>query len=227
MSILVLATMVSCASKTEKKEDGKIYFEGFVEFGISYSCNDVEYLRHLRENFGARSITYIGKNGFFSREYIDSNNIIIQRQIYRPDSLRFYVNENGEDTIYSQDVTRPTNSTVYMGISKNNAFKILNHNVEAVQTRRTMLLTNNRSFNIDATYYNDANYLINPLTYKHGVSESVEEMFSHSPYVTTGYHFQYGDKASVTIIATRIVPSPVPGLHFEIPQHKTILHQTE
>ncbi len=227
MPILFVTTLVSCASKTRKQEDKNPYFEGFVEFTVSYSVDNAAYLRHLKQNFGARAVTYIGKDGFFCREYIDSNNIIIQRQIYRPDSLRFYVNENGGDTINSQDVTRPESNTVYMGLVKNNPFKILNHNVEAVQTRTIMLLRNNKSSTIDATYYNDTNYPVNPLTYKYAVYEKAEEMFSHSPYVTAGYHFEYGGKASVTVTATRIVPSPVPSWHFEIPQHKTIVYQNQ
>jgi hypothetical protein len=225
LPILGIATLFACKPAAQK-QDGK-YFEGFVEFAVTYKAKDPKYINNMKKGFGVRAVTYLGKNGFFSREYIDSNNIILQRQVFRPDSLRFYDISTTNDTILCIDVNRETPDFVFTGVNKNNTFKILNHTVDELNATMTVPLAKGGLGFVNTAYYNDINYLVDPLTYKNVKYESDEKMFSKSPYLTTGIKFQYGDELTMFSIATRIVPSHVPSWHFELPKNKIIIYQTQ
>jgi len=217
--------LFSCREATVKQEENSKYFEGFVEFEVSYAGQNQAMINNLKKGTGAKTINYVSASGFFSREYIDSNNIITSREIYRPDSLKFYVVSSGSDTIISSNVTIPDNS-FYKGVIKNKSYRILNHQVYAVSAKTVYPgIQGSVSSFVMVTYYNDVNYSINPLIYKGALFGAVEEMFTHAPYLTTGYRMAYSGNATITGIAKRIVPSHVGLLHFEIPKNKVIIEQ--
>ncbi|HVX49825.1 MAG TPA: hypothetical protein VHB48_06695 [Chitinophagaceae bacterium] len=221
--ILLLSILFSCKQPTQKQENKPKYFEGFVAFENSYDAQDTGTESILRKVFGAKETTYLGPGGFFSREYMDAQGIIFHREIYRPDSLRFYEIFDKSDTILSSDVTRPTKAKL-TGFIKNSSFKILNHTVQAVQVRsiETEGKTGEHIY-LYMTYYNDTLFAIHPLTYKKITADCIEEMFSLSPYLTTGIRLQFGNKATLNAVAARIVRVHVPLWHFDIPKNKTIL----
>src|SRR5262245_15575259 len=100
--IVILFSVISCEEQT--KQNDKKYFEGFVEFKLSFSARSNEVINNLKKNYGTKVITYINNKGFFSREFIDSNNIIIWKEVYRPDSLYYYSYSTGSDTVYRSDL---------------------------------------------------------------------------------------------------------------------------
>lgn len=223
--ILFAATLVCCKQPVAKKEAKDKYFEGFVEFENSWEGKDANFIALSKKTVGIKAITYIGRDGFFSREYIDSNNIIIDKEIYRPDSLKVYFFKPGKDTIRSYDVTR-NNSSTLLGIDKQIAFKILNHNVDIINVRKPVKVkAKGLEYYVYSTYYNDVNYSLNPLSYKRYAHNNVEEIFTKSPYITTGYKIVHGDRMTHTSIATRIVPEHVEEWHFEIPKNKIIIER--
>ncbi len=222
-----IVIIFSCKSPLRKQENKSKYFEGFVEFSLSYNAADPKYINNMRKVYGTKAITYLGKNGFFSREYIDANNIVTLREIYRPDSLRFYESLASGNTISCFDVTRPTPDFIFEGINKSNSLKILSHHVDELHAKMIEPHVKNDTGFVYASYFNDPRYPVDPLTYKRFVHESVEEIFSKSPYLTTGLKLQYSNKLSMFFVATRIVPSHIPSWHFEIPKNKTIVYQTK
>lgn len=223
--IFFILPFFSCKQATVKQDGKGKYFEGFVEFEVSYAGQNQAMINNLKRGTGAKTINYVSASGFFSREYIDSNNIITSREIYRPDSLKFYVVSSVSDTIISSNVTVLDNS-FYKGIIKNQSYRILNHQVYAVSAKTVFPgIQGGAGSSVIITYYNDVNYSINPLIYKGALFGAVEEMFTHAPYLTTGYRMAYSNNATVTGIAKRIVPTHVDTLHFEIPKNKVIIAQ--
>lgn len=214
------ATLCCCKQPGLKHEIKSKYFEGFVEFSNSYDGTDTAHSSRLKEMFGVGCFTYLGKGGFFSREFTDSNNIILRREVYRPDSLKFYYIFNDSDTIYTTNVTKEDNS-VFLGIRKDTSFKILNHDVEAVAAK----IYFSSGSEVLTTYYNDINYPIDPFVYKNASIGKIEEMFNHAPYLTTGYRIQFGKRVTFLSVAKKIVSTHVAALHFEIPKNKTIIEQ--
>lgn len=227
LSLIILITTLisSCKPSKAKEEDKSKYFEGFVEFDEKYLGDDARALHVLKGTFGARAITYISADGAYSRYFIDSNNIILRRDIYRPDSLKFYQLFEGVDSIYALNVTRPLGKTIFLGITKHSSFKVVGHNVDIIKSRQEENSIGGGVEKIYMEYYNDPFYVINPLIYKNMAVEGMENMFSSSPYLTTGTKFVYEDKTSVTTLANRIVVTPVPSWHFEIPKNKVIIEE--
>lgn len=220
LTLILFAAALSCCKQPAQKQDGKgKYFEGFVEFDLSLKITNPVMLAELKDIYGKKCFTYINKEGFFSREYVDSNNIILRREIYRPDSLRFYYIVANSDTIYFADMTRQDGSD-FVGMKEDSSFKILNHRVQAV-CAKTILAGGKYGY---STYYNDVNYLLNPNVYKNVVPGGVEAMFSRSPHLTTGYRLTM-EGNSVTGVAERIIQTYVDAIHFEIPKNKTIIER--
>jgi len=222
--IILMAVVASCGRSPAKQDGAAKYFEGFVEFKVSFVPQDSRPALAWTRAFGIKTVTYLGKGGFFCREYVDSNNIILNREIFRPDSMRFYEWQEGSDTVLSSDVTRPSQGAQFTGVTKAGDYKILNHAVDIVKARSGRLAAQGDTVYVYSTYYNDPNYAIDPRVYKGVVFEGIEEMFSHSPHLTVGSRFQFGDNFTVTYTATRIVKSDVPAWHFEIPKNKTIVY---
>lgn len=223
LTILCITTLFSCGPKT-KQGNKSPYFEGFVEFNNSYQGKDTEFVKASQKTYGIKTITYLGADGSFAREYIDANNIIINREVYRPDSLKTYYFKNDSDTIFCSDVTQNISSSI-IGIDKQSPLKILGHKVEAVNTKKLVTLkARGLEYYVYTTYYNDINYSINPLTYKHYLRSNVEEIFTRSPYITVGYKAVHGARGTRISMAVRIVPIHVEQWHFEIPKNKIIVN---
>jgi len=226
LTILFVTALLSCNSTTKKQEGKGNYFEGFVEFKISYEIENEQAAAKLKKDFGIKTVAYIGKNGLFCREFIDSSNIIVARQIYRPDSLKFYTYRDRNDTMFCSAAASNPNGE-FLGIVKQDTFKILGRQVDIAKTRQRFVTNNGGVVQAYFTYYNDVNLPINPLSYKNVTYENIENVFSGSPYVTTGYIFKFLTGATVTFTATRIVAANVPAWHFVIPQHKIIIYQNQ
>lgn len=223
LAIFFIVTLVACNSKKQKKASG--YFEGIVEYNSSYDGVDTSLTRMLKKAFGVRIISYVSEKGYVRMEYIDTNNIIISTEIYRPDSLKVFYIANNADTILCRNITDTTNSKIVKE-EKNSKEKILGHTVDIIQVREDMkYIATGKPFIIYSTYYNDTNYFLNPSAYRNVRSRQVENIFSFSPHITIKYVFQYGDGATITSTAARIIPSVVPEWHFEIPKNKKIVQQ--
>lgn len=223
--IILVITLCSCNLSPAKQENKSKYFEGFVEFDNCYEGADTSFVLSLRKLHGASTVTYLGADGSFAREAVDSNSIIISREIFRPDSAKTYYCKTASDTIICDPTNYVTKSEV-VAVDKQSSFKILNHIVDIVSTKRDVRSRiTGESYNVYATYYNDRNYPINPLTYKNYYRNSVEEIFTRSPYITTGYKIVYEDKGTYISFAKRIVPGRVDAWHFEIPKNKVIIER--
>ena len=224
--ISFIATLVSCQTKKQKPEDRNNYFEGTIELNITFASRYPEVINNLKKTFGTKEIDYVGENGYFGREYIDSNNIILRKEIFRPDSLRFYSYSINSDTVFYIEGKESTGSNI-IKITKNSSYKILNHTVDRIELRAPQGNIGDTTFYIYTTYYNDVNYFINPLAYKHILADNVEDIFSASPHITTGTVFQFGNLAAVTCTASRIIPSSVPDWRFDIPKNKILAKQSD
>lgn len=227
LSLIILITTLisSCKPSKAKEEDKSKYFEGFVEFSNSYEGADTSFVRSLRKLHGGSTVTYLGADGSFAREAVDSSSIIISREIFRPDSAKTYYCRTASDTIICDPTNYVTKSEV-VAVDKQSSFKILNHIVDIVSTKRDVRSRiTGKSYYVYATYYNDRNYPINPLTYKNYYRNSVEEIFTRSPYITTGYKIVHGDRGICISFAKRIVPGRVDAWHFEIPKNKVIIEE--
>jgi len=223
LRILLFVTIIACNSKKQMKANG--YFEGTVEYNASYAGIDTSMTSMLKKAFGVRTISYVSEKGFIRREYIDTNNIIISTEIYRPDSLKVFYLSSNTDTILWRNITASTNSKIVKK-EKNGKEKILGHTVDLIVVRDDMKsIATGKPFIIYSTYYNDTNYLLSPSAYKNLKSSQVENIFSFSPHITTKYFFQYGEGATLTSTASRIIPSAVPAWRFDIPKNKKIVQQ--
>lgn len=176
--IVLITTLMSCKSSPAKQENGKKYFEGFVETSESYSGIDSGAVNHLRSEFGVKVVTYVSAKGFILRTYIDNNGIIFSRTIYRPDSLKFYYFYSNSDTIYSDDVTRNSWNTTLFGLTKNSTIKILGHNVDIIKSMLTHSNSQKSTKRFYIEYYIDPNYLVNPLVYKNIVMKALVNRFA-------------------------------------------------
>ena len=223
LAIFFIVTLIACNSKKQMKANG--YFEGTVEYNSSYAGVDTSMTSMLKKAFGVRIISYVSEKGYVRREYIDTNNIIISTEIYRPDSLKVFYIANNADTILCRNITVNTNSKIVKK-EKNRKEKILGHTVDLVEVRDDMKSTaTGKPFIIYSIYYNDTNYLLCPSAYRNVKSSLVENIFSFSPHLTTKYFFQYGEGATITSTASRIIPSTIPVWRFDIPKNKKIVQQ--
>lgn len=221
--IILIAALSSCKPSPAEQGNASKYFEGFVEFGNSYEGADTSFVSSLKKLHGASTKTYLGADGSFAREAIDSNSIIISREIFRPDSARTYYCKAASDTVISSAVNYRTKSAI-VSVQKQSAFKILNHVVDIVNTKRYIYSRiTGQNYYVYATYYNDINYPINPLTYKNYYRNSVEEIFARSPYISTGYKIVHGDRGIYISLAKNIVRTHIDAWHFEIPKNKIIV----
>ena len=220
-----MSIIASCGPSPAKQDDSAKYFEGFVEFIDTYEGPDVAYIQALRETYGARTIIYLGADGSFAREYIDSNNVIVAKEIYRPDSLKTYHFKSDSDTIICSAVTRNISSSL-VSIDKQSSFKILGHKAEVVTAKRLVeAKAQTLKYYVYTTYYNDVNYAINPLTYKHYLRSSVEDIFTKSPYITVGYKTVHGNRCTRTSIAKRVVVIRIESRQLEKPKNKIIIER--
>ncbi|HWB27295.1 MAG TPA: hypothetical protein VG738_17585 [Chitinophagaceae bacterium] len=222
--ILLLSTLFSCKQPEQKTESEVKYFEGFVEFQNTYQTGD-DSRAPGKKPVAVKTVAYLGKDGFFAREFVDSNNIIINREIYRPDSLKTFYFNNDSDTILAYDVTRNKSSEL-VSVTKNSGLKILGDKVDIITVKRLVRLIGTDSvYYVFTTYYNDPKYHIQPLTYKCFLRHSVKDVFSSSPFISVGYKTMRNNKITYLSIATRIVQAHVPSWHFEIPRNKIIIEQ--
>lgn len=223
--IILITTLISCKPSPAKQEDGKRYFEGFVEFENTYEGLDTQFVSLLKKGHGTKMVTYLGADGSFARENIDANAIILSREIFRPDSAKTYHFKSGTDTVYYSDVARNNNS-VFVSLDKQSSFKILNHQVDIISVKRKVHSTDtDQIYYVWSTYFNDVNYPVHPLVYKNYLRNSVEQIFTRSPYITTGYKIMHGNRGTYISLAKKIVPTHVEDWHFEIPKNKIIIER--
>lgn len=132
--LFVSATLIlfACDHKKDSNEKSN-YFEGFVESKIDIQPSHTNLTDKLRSIYGERVITYINTKGFFSREFIDSNNIIINKEVYNPDSLKMFFFKVDNDTVKYYNVTK---SDLYENISVewSDSITILNNTVRGVKS---------------------------------------------------------------------------------------------
>lgn len=217
LSIFIIF-IVSCKQGIEHKKSK--YFEGFVDFDIIQSFTS--------EDNGAvfiptKSRTYVNSKGYFSRQYIDSNSIIVSWQVFRPDSLCIYQYANNSDTIFRMPTSDDSDDkNIDMIDVKPIAIKgqyypgckVLNKYFDS----RSGLYVNYYT-----TYYYDTTKLLHPDSYKKCVRGGYERIFSKYPYLTVGYIFEYPGASTIHAMATRIAESDVPDLHFELPKKRAIV----
>jgi len=223
--VLAIVTLFSCKPSPVKRKEKSKYFEGFVEFDESYTGVTDRFVNLLKSSFGAKFVTYVSAEGYFSRTFIDSNGIVLLKDIYRPDSLKFYEFNGNSDTVYFIDVRHIKGRPAFLGLTKRSAIKILGHNVDIIKTRQIDSSVSGYTLRTDAEYYNDDNYPVNPLIYKNIMVDVTEDAFRNSLYLNVGRKFTYNDTASVLAIANRIVPVSIPMWHFEIPKNKVLVEQ--
>lgn len=221
--IFFILPFFSCKQATVEQDGKGKYFEGFVEFNNSCKGQDSQFVISLIKVHGVKTITYLGGDGSFARENIDSNAIITSREIYRPDSAKTYSFKSDSETIFCTSVLRQ-NSSEMISLQKQPGFTILNHPVDIITIKRPVRSKKTGlEYDIYSTYYNDVTYTINPLTYKKYLRTNIEEIFTKCPHITTGYKIVHGDRATFISFAKRIVPAHVDPLHFEIPKNKVII----
>lgn len=196
-----------------------------MEFEELYSAESPEVINRLKANFGVKAVVHVSADGYYSREFIDSNNIILRREVYRPDSLKFYQFDDETATILALNVTHKVGKTTFLGIKRRSDLKIAGHNVDIIMSEQDEKSDDGKPLKIYLEYYNDPAYTINPLIYKNMSVEGMEKVFSQSPYLTVGTKFVYNNRESVTALARRVIQAHVPAWHFEIPKNKTIVEQ--
>jgi len=221
--IVILFSFTTCTELT--KQNDKKYFEGFVEFKLSFSSRNNEVANNLKKNYGTKVITYINSKGFFSREFIDSNNVILWKEVYRPDSFYYYSYSTNSDTIYRSDV-RKDEREKNVNIQIVSPVVILDQFYPGCTALNKYVDKRTGSIeNYYATYYFDSTHLLNPAAYKNAIRGGYEKVFSKFPYLTVGFTQELENRFMIQGYAMRVVETKIDDLHFEIPGNKIIIEQ--
>jgi hypothetical protein len=214
--ILLLIVVFSCNQKSKENDE---YFEGIVEFEVKNTPYQFGSVDKMESIYGVKLINYINKDGFNSREYINRNNIILRRNIFRPDSLKLYTYGARHDTatyIFS-------NKAYWMdvvSIQEVQPKKILDYWVKGIQCKVCMcnpLLP--RKIYVTSTYYNLPMYKLNPLNFKNTLFCGVDKIFEKAPYITVGMDHEVEGYGKTEATATVIKKQKVEPHNFFVPSN--------
>ena len=207
---------------TACKQPGS-YFEGYVESSVSYAAKDSTLLYTFQYYYGHKLVTYYGKDGFISWDYVDSTGRIKFQEVFRPDSMKLYTIVPSMDTVYALDVAQRVDAHV-LGIDKHTGIKILGHDVEKIRTKAVLTLQGEtRKMNTAITYYNDVSYPVNPGMYERVEYNKTTDIYSMSPYITVKIVTKFEDRLTTTVTAQKVVRTDIVRNHFIIPKSATII----
>ncbi len=215
-SILFVFTLFACKQKGKENDE---YFEGVVEFEVKNTPYQFGTIESLEKSYGVKIVNYVSKEGFNSREYINSSNIIIRRDIFRPDSLKMYSYGHREDTatyIYCNK-----DYWIYVvNIQEVAPKKILNNWVNGIRCKVCVdnPFSNNKIY-ITSTYYNLPLYKLNPANYKSSSFSGINKIFEKAPYITVGMDHEIENYGKTESTAISIKKQKVEPHNFLVPNN--------
>ena len=201
------------------------YFEGFVEMNITVSSADSAVRKKALSFYGSRVTAYL-KNNFYTRVYSDSQQIILNRELFNPDSLKQYSYNGNADTVFYTDLTIGSYFKT-VGLKEIAPRNILNKNCKGILlTEELYMLGNDSPFIFKQAYYFDTTYHLPGDIYKNVKYGSYDEVFGKYPYVAMGI-VTYGPfNTKIEMIATRIIQTKMDDTHFMIPNNKVFVRKT-
>lgn len=223
VALFVILNFLSCKMIESLSDD--TYFEGFVEFNTKTVTEIDQVYNLMNKIYGKKIVTYVNKEGFFSREFIDSTSIIVRKQIYRPDSMAFYDYTVNSDTIFKSEASSDKNDK-NISLEDVGPVNILNMECKGIKCINKHFDTATAMYiPYNITYYFDSSKKLSPGAYAGIKWQGIESAFSKYPYVTMGMVFEMPKIVTVTSLATRVVKVDVESLHFDIPKNRVIIEQ--
>lgn len=217
--ILLVLLLVACNQQQPVKQDSN-GFEGYVEMDIRYQSDSSQVIKLFKKISGVKAVTYI-KEGLIAREYIDSNGIILFRELYNRDSLKYYYYDKSDTIKYRE--TQTDQSCKLEKINK------LPNKIILGKSCSGLLLTfkfwDDKMGKIeqgDQEYFFDTTCNLPKDVYENCKYCSYDELFAKYPYLNYEVKTDFGI-ATMTMTATKIVKTPLSDATFALPKNKTFV----
>jgi hypothetical protein len=220
--LIILAFLLACQHKKHNKK----YFEGYVEFSEQFTPAVPGYMSYFKKIWGERMITYVNSEGCYSREFIDSNNIIIRREVFRPDSMCIYNYFSDADTMSRLRMDRQTVNNQQLDIQAAAPVIILGKTRKGFRSFNKMFNKHTGFYDFySVAYYGDETRPLNPENYRKSIATGWNKIFEKAPYVTVFIKSDYKNFGQINAVATKIVDTDVPDARFLVPKNKVVIDE--
>ena len=220
--ILIVSLILLLACKNEPQQSK--YFEGYVEYKVEAVALDTSIRTQQQVKYTGNAMRCYFKNGNYMREYYDSNNIVIQKNLYQATTNSFvYMSRNRPYYYFDQlDDAEDVNSTKDWRIDDSILTKTVIGNKCIGFTGSYRIVGDNPS-TIKMTYYYLNTLPFDYSNFKKSTNPYARYFSNRFPSVSLYFIEEAVGEIKTTHAATRVISTPLSDTLFTIPNDKPLI----